>query len=144
MLDTLLRPGVGPWVDEPDRVEWKSAGGLPCLIVRNAACGHLCGYVAVPPGHPMHGRGTDDERLDLDVHGGITYAAACRGDVCHVPAPGEPDDVWWIGFDAAHAGDAIPLTDRLCPKLMAVSTYRDVAYMRAECEGLAAQLEAMR
>ncbi len=49
----------GPWVNEPDRVEWSRAG-LPCLMLRNRS-GAWCGYVAVPPGHPLHGLAYGDE-----------------------------------------------------------------------------------
>jgi hypothetical protein len=97
--------GDGPWNTEPDRAEWKHAG-LPCLAVRHPRSGHWCGYAAVPPGHPEHGH--DYDTPNVDVHGGLTYAKACEGDVCHVPKPGEPDDVWWFGFDCAHAGDFSP------------------------------------
>ena len=94
--------GEGPWQHEPDRAEWEHAG-LPCLAIRHPHSGHWCGYAAVPPQHPYHGRG--QEEVDVDVHGGLTYAKACHADVCHVPKPGEPDNVWWFGFDCAHAGD---------------------------------------
>jgi hypothetical protein len=141
--------GEGPWIEEPDRVEWR-AHGLPCLLVRamysGGGGGQWCGYVGVPPGHPWHGRALDDEvGHDIDVHGGVTYAAPCQGAVCHVPAPGEPDDVWWLGFDAAHAFDLQPGTRKLLADLDMPAdlrrgdTYRDVAYMRAECERLAEQ-----
>jgi hypothetical protein len=103
--------GPGPWQDEPDRVLFE-AHGFPCLIVRVPHSGHLCGYVAVPPGHPWHGKGYDDVRTKdgewPDAHGGLTYAGACSGTICHVPKPGEPDDVWWLGFDHAHCGDSSP------------------------------------
>lgn len=95
----------GPWDDEPDRVEWRSHG-YPALIVRSETSGSLCGYVGVQPGHPAHGKHRDE--VDVTTHGGLTYSDACRGDICHVPAPGEPDDVWWLGFDTAHAGDYAP------------------------------------
>lgn len=95
----------GPWKTEPDRKEWEY-NGLSCLIVRVNSHGALCGYVAVPPNHPWHGKGYDD--LDVDVHGGLTYAQPCTGAVCHVPKPGEPDNVWWLGFDHAHHGDLCP------------------------------------
>lgn len=39
----------GPWHDEPDRLQWKTAAGLPGLLVRHSRLGHLCGYAAVPP-----------------------------------------------------------------------------------------------
>jgi hypothetical protein len=90
----------GPWHDEPDHVDFEHAG-LACILHRGPA-GAWCGYVAVPPGHPWHGKGYDCE---VDVHGGITYAQKCQGDICHVAKPGEPDDVWWLGFDCNHHGD---------------------------------------
>lgn len=96
----------GPWVDEPDRVEWRHRG-LPCLITRQPEQGHLCGYVAVPPGHPWHGVHYR-ELSEVYVHGGLTYADPCFENVCHVPQQGEPDNVWWFGFDCAHYGDLPP------------------------------------
>ena len=97
--------GDGPWQSEPDRLEWEHAG-LPCLAVRNLRFGFWCGYAAVPLGHPLHGKRYDD--VDVDVHGGLTYANACEGHICHVPKPGQPDDVWWFGFDCGHFGDYAP------------------------------------
>jgi hypothetical protein len=134
----------GPWDGEPDRVEWKTSAGLPALITRTTSNGHLCGYVAVPPGHPAHGVIDDGNYYDHDinVHGGVTYAARCQGHVCHVPEPGEPDDVWWIGFDMAHAGDLSPLMARY-ERLVDHESYRTVDFARAECERLAEQLAAI-
>lgn len=150
--------GAGPWEGEPDRVEWRHAG-LPCLIVRNELGGHWCGYAAVPPGHPLHGRGYSD--IDVDVHGGLTYANPCGGPICHVPHPGEPDDVWWFGFDCAHAYDYMPAMDARLRSLCVpgyddappydhatavqsdtffVPQYRDLAYVQAETNRLAEQL----
>jgi len=97
----------GAWDNEPDRDEWR-AHGFPCLIVRNRY-GALCGYVGLPPGHPLHGKDySDDETADLDVHGGLTYANACAGHICHVPREGEPAEVWWLGFDCGHSCDIQP------------------------------------
>jgi len=42
-------------------------------------------------------------------------------------------DVWWLGFDCAHAGDHMPTM----PDLGGIE--RDEAYVRAELEGLAGQ-----
>lgn len=140
---------AGPWDDEPDRLEWR-AHGLACLIVRNDH-GALCGYVGVPPGHPCHGAGYQeaDATAPLEVHGGLTYASACAGHICHVPEPGEPDDVWWLGFDCGHAFDLSPGIDALLSKIKFErgcdwgQTYRDIAYVRAEVESLARQLTAV-
>lgn len=151
--------GPGPWQDEPDRIEWRSHG-LPCLM-RRTELGIWCGYVAVPPGHPLHGKDMSDERVSaLDAHGGITYADGCRGDICHEPQEGEPADVYWLGFDCAHAWDYSPglaktlreakayfvaehpgLQELVGPEFPR-GVYRDEAYVRAECESLAAQLMA--
>jgi hypothetical protein len=148
--------GPGPWQDEPDRLEWKHAG-LSCLIVR-AQPGHLCGYVAVPPGHPWHGvdySGRYDENgesytpspIDVDVHGGLTYAEKCQGKICHVPAPGDPDDVWWLGFDCAHLGDTSPkreAEDRGRGWFDPMASYKSVPYVRREVERLAEQVAATK
>jgi hypothetical protein len=133
--------GPGPWQDEPDRVEFEHAG-LPCLMKRNYY-GVWCGYAAVPPGHPLHGKAADDPDVHVvsaSVHGGLTWASACQGSICHVPKPGEPDDVWWFGFDCGHCDDLSPLTEAKLPDLCTGGTYRDQAYVTAEVRGLAEQL----
>lgn len=108
-------PGDGPWTTEPDKAHWiDPATGLDCLIVR-AHHGALCGYVGVPPEHQLHGvSGFDPVVRTLAVHGGVNFGSACQEGaedgpgVCHVPEPGRPADVWWLGFDCAHAGDLAP------------------------------------
>ena len=101
--------GDGPWRNEPNRVEWKHAG-FPCIAHRGGG-GAWCGYVGLPPGYSLHGK-TYDEAYELfpelEVHGGLTYSKACSGHICHVPKPGEPDNIWWLGFDCCHGGDATP------------------------------------
>ena len=143
----------GPWSSEPDRLEWRHAG-LPCLANRNDG-GAWCGYVAVPPGHPLHGVGYDDEPiwgLDLPSHGGLTYANACAGDICHVPKPGEPDDVWWFGFDCAHGGDLRPALYAIIkdePSYQTLASlhrgdvYRDLPYVQGVVNELAEALAAL-
>lgn len=157
---------AGPWDREPDKMNWKTSAGLPGMIVRNRS-GALCGYVAIAHGHPCFGRdytrnyelGPDGEPdfnkglpnpvFDLEVHGGITYGNACAGHICHVPEPGEPDDVWWLGFDCAHSGDYSPRDATYRSKYGETfarsdwETYRDITYVRGQVEGLAAQLVAM-
>lgn len=129
----------GPWENEPDKRQWLDpATGLPCLIVRGPV-GALCGYVGVPRSHPAYEKDYDD--VDVDVHGGLTFASKCshgseeRG-VCHKVDDGDDDDVWWLGFDCAHYGDLrpsyeIPGGDR---------EYRSIEYVTREVEGLALQL----
>lgn len=148
---------AGPWDDEPDKAQWvDEATDLDCLIVRNPF-GALCGYVGLPPGHPHHGSEYDD--VPVEIHGGLTFAGECSEDrpegygICHVPAEGRPADVFWLGFDCAHAGDmtpselgraveanfAYPFTD---PRTYG-DVYRDFAYVTAEVTDLAKQLAAL-
>lgn len=133
--------GTGPWQSEPDKRQWTDeATGLPCLIVRGPS-GALCGYVGVSSAHPLHGK--DCDYVGADVHGGLTFASGCQhGDdasrgVCHIPDPGQPDDVWWFGFDCAHAWDLTPASYRMH---FADDVYRDISYVAAEVVSLAAQL----
>lgn len=50
----------------------------------------------------------------INVHGGLTFSDHCcpspsgPGGICHVVEEGEDDNVWWLGFDCAHAGDVCP------------------------------------
>ena len=142
-----MRETTNEWDTEPSRVEWKDeATGYACLLVRNESMGNLCGYVAVPPGHPAHGKPYDD--VEVSVHGGLTYAHACQGDICHAPEPGEPDNVYWFGFDCAHAYDLMPLMaererERGWPAMGEPGVYRNVAYVQAECASLARQLKEL-
>jgi hypothetical protein len=154
------RWGRGPWDDEPDKAEWRYRA-LPCLIVRNSG-GALCGYVGLPPGHPMHGVGYDDVELAPDddgdtyprVHGGLTFSDRCHegGHICHVAGTGEPDDVWWLGFDCSHGGDVRPAdapgsymeglyqAHGLGRSSSMGECYRDLSYVRRQVEALADQL----
>jgi hypothetical protein len=150
--------GKGAWQTEPDRLEFEHLG-FTCLIRRNMMHGHLCGYVAVPPGHPWHGA-TPDE-IDADVHGSLNYGSPCNGDICHVPKPGEPADVYWLGFDCGHGGiDSSPAMDALMEKVLPehlrpsalastyrragfmIPTYKTVAFVHAQCEMLAEQAQS--
>ncbi len=127
----------GPWDGEPDKVQWPDAAtGLACMI-RRGPTGAWCGYVGVDESHPLHGRGYSG--VDVEVHGGLTYAAACDGDetgICHVVDPGDPDPAWWFGFDCGHAFDLVPLM----PVPGDPGVYRDQAYVTAEVQRLALQI----
>jgi hypothetical protein len=77
--------------------EWKHAG-LSCAVVQAREGAHRCGYVRVPPGHPLHGK--PYEEPEVEVHGGLTFAEI---EPCTEHADGQG---YWFGFDCAHAGDA--------------------------------------
>jgi hypothetical protein len=128
----------GPWNNEPDRIDWVYKG-FSCMMIRNTL-GNWCGYVAVPSDHPSYKKDYDD--VYVDVHGGLTYSDKCQenGVICHVPEPGMPDDVWWLGFDCGHSGDYLPgLTFAYGDE----NDYKDVEYVRFEVISLADQLKDM-
>lgn len=135
--------GPGPWQIEPDKLQFTDAAtGLPCLIVRNHS-GALCGYVGVVEGHPWFGKDYDD--IDATVHGGLSFADLCAVDgddtkhICHVPDEGEPHRLYWFGFDCAHAWDLAPAYRSLLYMERGDESYRDLAYVRREIQGLARQ-----
>jgi len=150
----------GEWDSEPDLVEWRDKRtGYPCLVVRGPL-GALCGYVGVPPEHPLHGKPYNDVDSQVNAHGGLTFASGCEegGNICHVPLPGEPSDVWWFGFDCAHSGDVSPGLLEVTRKVreahpefaeledaggMWRETYKTLAYVQGEVTALAAELKLL-
>lgn len=146
--------GEGPWQNEPDKIQWQDEEtGYPCLIHRaHKELGHLCGYVGVPHGHPAYNK--DYAAVpDIDVHGGLTFAGPCQSGpdeshgICHKPEPGEPDDIYWLGFDCAHLWDYAPaMVAGVRARGISYGendVYRDIAYVTSECQKLAKQLKAM-
>lgn len=127
--------GDGEWQSEPDERQWQDeVTGLPCLIVRSQT-GALCGYVGVPHDHPAYGVSYDD--VDVDVHGGLTFA----GDEIHYQVTENvPDNVWWLGFDCSHFMDFSPAFKFIGYHQQGTS-YRTIAYVTSECQSLAKQLK---
>lgn len=143
--------GEGEWSKEPNRIEGKMHG-FDFLMHRNKV-GSWCGYVGIPEGHPAFGK--DYEDIDVEVHGGLTYANACRAPICHIAD--NKTSIWWLGFDCSHAGDVMPSVIGYCksgllpPSLRMPSeilgmteTYKNVAYVKAEIDSLAKQLAEMK
>jgi hypothetical protein len=63
------------------------------------------GYVLIPKGHPLHGKHYDE--IDVDVHGGLTFAekaSECNG---WTEIAEEDKECWIVGFDTAHFNDSI-------------------------------------
>ena len=157
----VTRAKPGPWWDEPDKIQWVDpATDLDCLLVRNQM-GVWCGYVGLPFDHPWSGAGSYDQ-LDVEVHGGLTFGPSlCDEDapegrgICHVPFPGRPADVAWIGFDCGHGFDYAPALEAMYDEIEMVtpggglggllgvdpfhSVYRDEAYARGQVASLARQ-----
>lgn len=92
----------------------------------------------------------------VQVHGGLTFSSMCvesdRGEgygICHVPEPGRPDKVFWFGFDCGHFMDIVPgmvSFERhmgFLPLGASGEVYRDIHYVRENCESLAEQLAVL-
>lgn len=139
--------GAGPWQAEPDKVAWTDpVTGRPCLVLRNEL-GAVCGYVAVDPGHRLHKVPFGSLPWDLDVYGGITYSAYCddRGPICHIPRPGEPDNVWWFGFACMSHRDLLPIVCGTMSGLLRQyddMSYRGFGFAINQVQQLAKQLVA--
>lgn len=143
--------------------DWETKSGLRAVAILITGR-HRCGYVGVPKDHPLFGfeyhdhcpaladafekakqgplgkRGlisvicSDGEKASMDivfdVHGGVTYT----GESDNYPVE---SDLWWIGFDCAHAGDG-SLDSRLS---FSDGPVRSLDYVVSECESLANQIK---
>lgn len=73
--------------------------------------GYANGYVAVPKDHPFFGMGYDD--VDVDIHGGLTFAAPGNNIIKDLPETEvlegclyDLNEDWWVfGFDTCHYMD---------------------------------------
>lgn len=114
--------------------DWTTESGLRAviLLVRGS---HHCGYVEVPEhlGKPDY---DESPIMELNVHGGITYAG-------HLD---EMDGKYVVGYDCAHYGDLMKCPEELKGTSMEHSfmysegIWRDADYCTNECESLANQL----
>lgn len=68
--------------------------GVRYIINSNST--HPTAYIGIGTRHRLAGRHYD--RIDINVHGGLTYSAYSGGYFL-------PKGYYWIGWDYAHAGD---------------------------------------
>ncbi len=134
------------WIDQ--------ATGLRCQVVLYTPMGHRCGYVGLPPEHPLHGITYSEhvpflaklweeaQKGTIGNRGIIPLFLACP-DVASLDVvfnvhgsitfadyfAKDGGGLWWIGFDCAHAGDT--------PDNWTLDA------VVAECESLAHQLAAV-
>lgn len=127
--------GYGEWVEEPDEVTF-TYHGMDCKIIRMAIpepCskevhvfgGYLCGYVAIPIGHPLYQKEYGD--MDIDCHGGLTFGSCW--------------DRHWIGFDCAHSFDYVPSSEHLRKTAAWMQECRELQACRELEEGLKKRLK---
>lgn len=130
--------GEGPWLTEPDLIEWRAEGCRYPMIIWRGGMGQLCGYVGVPPEHPFYRRTAGFP--------GVSYAGPC--DEFRAPT-GEPPTCWWFGFSCNgympyHESffrliSDIPGVPALTPR-NEPSSYTDVPACQQAVESLAAYL----
>lgn len=145
----MIAPGEpGPWSGEADKIAWTDSGtDYSCVIRRDAAGGHLCGYVGVGRSHPLFGFALRALLgLDLVVHGGVKRAnpcLACEPESVPICRACGRDDAWWIGFECNGPDDLQPKAPPESRSAAGIGDrlYRDEAYVYAEVISLARQLK---
>ena len=147
---------AGPWHNEPDLRAFDVLG-LRCAVIRHPKLGHLCGYVHVPPGHPLDGVLCGDrvkiplaylkfpqnprtylplffnENNEPEVEVPLNWALQVHGCVTYSE---HTVDGSWFGFDCNQLGDLAP------GNIHSGGDYRDWEYVVGETEMLAEQLAA--
>ena len=137
--------GPGPWQSEVDESRWiDSLTGLRCAVVRSEWTGSLSGFVEIT--HPSLAARVADLPYFL-VHGGVNYSG--------MRFLMEGETRWYLGFCTAHITDFAPHMAALLRRhstpldqlVVALADdgiirrfYRDLAYVKAECAHLAAQI----
>jgi hypothetical protein len=158
--------------------EWESNNYM-CVVLMTEH-GHRCGYVGIGENHPLYMaeysehskyleniketwekrevKDTDgiiplilwdsktcSPEIALSVHGGITYSK--EGNDYPIKFKG---NIWWFGYDCAHAGDAKDLeavkNQSLKETYTSINQYgtiRTLDYCVSQCELLATQLKAI-
>lgn len=154
--------------------------GYRCVVIFGKM-GHRCGYVGLETNNPFYNIDYDEKvswlklkeneqlgkrsvfalfadlgdletgvssGLYFDVHGGITFSDNIEG------YPVEHENLWWLGFDCAHAGDKKDYDALLKYKLqdekyileemswrLDYGKIRTQGYVEQECRNLVNQLE---
>ena len=122
------------------RFEYK---GFPCVVLFQPM-GFRCGYVGLPKGNKYYDR--DYDGIDVNCHGGLTYARAYL-------ALQTDNDTWWIGFDCAHCFDYYDIAklkeyygeDKAKEieelfRYLSEYPFRDLEYCIEECKGMVDQI----
>lgn len=133
-----INPKTRPWETEPNFLKFIDGDtGYKCYIMRHPELKHLCGYVELPKEHKLYGETNVDNEflLNLDVHGGVTYAGRREFKQQNNTAD------YVVGFDCGHAGDLAPYLYNRNPLIG--ESYKDIKYVTNECQKLAKQLKKL-
>ena len=113
---------------EGDELQWDYTCGngviIHCSIHRNGVKA-LCGYITLTKDSSLYGVGYDE--ININAHGGLTYDGY------------DENENWVIGFDCSHYGDLTPYFLLNEDSFFVSGTYRDMQYVKAQCESMAEQ-----
>ena len=111
-----------------------------CVVIMTSM-GHKCGYVGITKKHFLYNK--DYWSIpDFDVHGGITFSDGGKNSDYPIKS-----NLWWFGFDCAHASDAKDLSvvdnyiKEIEKKYPIGGILRSLNYCISECENLVDQLK---
>lgn len=127
---------------EPTREEWDK---VPDQLLGNKAM--LKEAQQYPQGDSARRVAELRKEYEMEFPEWYEYQMARR--ICHIPEPGQPTEVWWFGFDCAHAWDLVPGMEAMMKKVNGGFSrpkndiYRDFEYVQNEVRNLARQLAAM-
>lgn len=94
--------------------------------------GYANGYVAVPPEHPLFGKGYDEAAEEgIETHGGLTFCEksdilinAWNNDTLELLDGAIPVGYWVFGFDTIHCYDSL----QTCPREYVVNTVMELKH----------------
>ena len=125
------------WGHEPNKVEWVDIStGLVCLAKRNRKTGAWHGYVGIPHDHVWFSNRFISDG-DMPVHGGIKYVGMLQRGNWHEPGPGDPGNVWWVGFSCSDVHDRLPYLSTSDLDWWD-EVYRNLEFVQNECANIAA------
>ena len=154
--------------------QWTTEAGLDAvallLLRENGTRRHRCGYVRVPDGSPLYGKGYGEQLplISTDTANEqqlgkkspillLTAGVGADGDNVRrsldvvidvhggITFDGELKDLpgWWFGFDCAHSGDTSIDLDEIESSYPTDGVARSLEYVVSECESMAKQLSAL-
>jgi hypothetical protein len=142
MIQTLFNKAKwkkGPWNDEPDLAMWVDVLSFYPCVARRGLFGEWCGYVGLPPHHPLYGVNRYDRVFEfIDVHNNITQSDISE-DLSKLTMP--PIAYWWLGFSCSGRNDFVPAQPIATES--EYNVYRTFEYVQGQIESLSSQLSLL-
>lgn len=155
----------GPWTSELyDRAQWTDRGtGYHCLAIRSDM-GVWCGYVGIPPEHPLYGGDVENAPINASYSGPTDDHHYIEPDPPSEFATIDENDprsaldvislrplLWFYGFDCGHHNDINPMSESMFARTglslkfpadrKPVPTYKDLDHVVDRCADLAKTLK---